>query len=74
MKIEVEYLNSVKPLFRGGGQQSTLRIDVELEPSQAEQLFYSLWEDYWTGGAFEEWIKAEGYALVKLKPNAKEDG
>jgi hypothetical protein len=64
MKIEIENLCSVVPNFRGGGHSSNLIIDVILCPHQAERLFYDIWSEY-EGGKFEEWIRAEGYELVK---------
>ena len=67
MKISVAKINSITPIFVGGGNPSQLKINVELEDYNAEKLFYQIWESY-EGGLFEKWIEAEGYSLVKRTP------
>lgn len=58
MKIKVDRINSVKPSI-DGRSNVVIELDVNLTKSQAERLFYDIWEDY----DIEEWIRAEGYQL-----------
>lgn len=63
MKVEVTYLNEVKPCHSRGGQ-ARLTLDVHLQEFEAEQFFELLWEEYG-----DDWIRrklaGEGYNMVK---------
>jgi hypothetical protein len=61
MKITVNKVE-IKPTIAHG--KVRLKLDVDMEEHQKENLFYEIWEDVGDEG-IEKYLNAEGFKMVK---------
>ena len=64
MKILVNEIKGIEPIFTRPGHPNVLRVDLDLSDSQARDAFYTIWS-FFGDKELKEWLKSEGWEITK---------
>ncbi|MCE5226765.1 MAG: hypothetical protein LLG05_13035, partial [Porphyromonadaceae bacterium] len=62
VKIIVNEISGIEPIFTQPGNPSVLRINIKLSDCQAKDIFYSIW-GYYGNEKLKKWLELEGWEI-----------